>query len=250
MDVLELKHPHPRDSLLKFDEKYHSYKVGGVIMTSVTKFNEGNFAKFNASKVIKMMKQKEKESGSTSGAYYKKSAASIKKEWKQRGEAASDMGTQLHYDIEFYLNLGVHNEGGTVGSVEYGYFQNFISKFPLTPYRTEWRIFDEDSKLAGTIDAVFINKDGSLSMYDWKRSSGVENDMCYGKYGKKTCLKGVKDTKYNKYCLQLNFYKYILEKNYGFKVRDMQLLVMHPDNPDYQYIVVRDMSKIIKDLLK
>jgi nucleoside-diphosphate-sugar epimerase len=37
----------------------------------------------------------------------------------------------------------------------------------------EWMIFDEDLKLAGSIDMVYENPDGTLSIYDWKRSKDI-----------------------------------------------------------------------------
>ena len=44
----------------------------------------------------------------------------------------------------------------------------------MTPYRTEWMIWDKDHKLAGSIDMIFENEDGTLSIYDWKRSKEIK----------------------------------------------------------------------------
>ena len=53
--------------------------------------------------------------------------------------------------------------------VEWEYFLQFVGDHPeLKPYRTEWMIYDEDLKLAGSIDMVYENADGTLSIYDWK----------------------------------------------------------------------------------
>ena len=38
----------------------------------------------------------------------------------------------------------------------------------LKPYRTEWTIYDEDLKISGSIDMIYENPDGTLSIYDWK----------------------------------------------------------------------------------
>ena len=59
-------------------------------------------------------------------------------------------------------------------SLEWQYFIEFIKENPhLKPYRTEWIIFNEDLKLAGSIDMVYENPDGSLKIYDWKRSKEI-----------------------------------------------------------------------------
>ena len=41
----------------------------------------------------------------------------------------------------------------------------------MEPYRTEWMVYDEDLRFAGSIDMIFKNKDGTLEIYDWKRTN-------------------------------------------------------------------------------
>ena len=41
-------------------------------------------------------------------------------------------------------------------------------------------------------------------------------------------LNDLSNNSYNKYCLQLNLYKYILEENYDKEISSMNLLVLHP----------------------
>ena len=66
-------------------------------------------------------------------------------------------------------------------SPEYQYFLNFDKAHvqgKMEPYRTEWEVYDEDIKLAGSIDKVYklIMDDGSekYMIYDWKRSKGIK----------------------------------------------------------------------------
>jgi len=72
----------------------------------------------------------------------------------------------MHYDIECYYNqVPVSND-----SIEYTYFRQFLDENPhLLPYRTEWMIYHEDLKIAGSVDMVYRNPDGTLLIYDWKR---------------------------------------------------------------------------------
>ena len=104
-------------------------------------------------------------------------------------------------------------------------------------YRTEWAVYDENLKLAGTIDMCAINANGSLSLYDWKRTKAIKKINYYKKYSTLETLHYLDDTNFNHYALQLNLYKYILEKNYNFKVSSMYLVCLHPDNKNNDYLM-------------
>ena len=47
----------------------------------------------------------------------------------------------------------------------------------------------------------------------------------------------IEDTNFNHYSLQLNLYKYILEKKYKKKVKKMYLVCLHPENKNKDYII-------------
>ena len=54
------------------------------------------------------------------------------------------------------------------------------------------------------------------------------------------------------YSLQLNTYKYLLEKNYGETIKDMYLVCLHPNNSNnsYQRIKVPDLQSEIEELME
>ena len=54
-------------------------------------------------------------------------------------------------------------------------------------------------------------------------------------------LSHLSSSDYNKYCLQQNIYKYILEKNYDKKVSSMNLLILHPNYDSYHIVKVNDL---------
>ena len=85
----------------------------------------------------------------------------------------------------------------------------------------------EDFKIAGSIDMIFINEDGTLSIYDWKRCKNIEKFNNFGKKCLVQHLKHISDTNYWHYTFQLNIYKFILESKYGFTVKDLHLVVIH-----------------------
>ena len=80
----------------------------------------------------------------------------------------------MYYDIECYYN-NCPNENT---SIEYQYFEKFLKDYPdlnKRPYRTEWTVFHEEWKLAGSIDMIFENEDGTLQIYDWKRCKDIKS---------------------------------------------------------------------------
>ena len=171
--------------------------------------------------------------------YYGKSANEIKEEWKKNGEEVSMLGTKMHFDIECYYNKCKFQNN----SIEFKYFMNFVNDHSyLVPFRTEWMIWDEEFKLAGSIDMVYINSDNTISIYDWKRCKEINKTSKYDKYALTECINHLPDTNYWHYALQLNTYKYILEKNYDVKVKDLYLICLQPKNKKntYQKIIVVD----------
>ena len=120
----------------------------------------------------------------------------------------------------------------------------------LIPYRTEWMVYHEELRLAGSIDMIYRNPDGSLLIYDWKRSKAIEKIPRFNKYAKTECINHLPDTNYWHYCLQLNVYRAILEEKYGEKVVGMYLVCLHPNNKNksFQRIEVVDLSDEVKQL--
>jgi ATP-dependent exoDNAse (exonuclease V) beta subunit len=130
---------------------------------------------------------------------------------------------------------------------------NFISDFPkLKPYRTEWTIFDEDLKIAGSIDMVYENPDGTLSIYDWKRSKEISMINHFNKFANNKLICHMPDSNFWHYALQLNTYKAILERKYDKKVTDLFLVRLHPDTEEktYELIKLPDLSKEINELFE
>lgn len=246
MDInyLSRKNSHPLDSHISFDEGPHIYTIDGDSgYTSVTTWNHSHFPKFDSDKIIdKMMRGKNWKSSK----YYGKTKDEIKKEWNDNKIQAAEAGTKMHYDIEcYYNNNKVDNK-----SIEYSYFTEFLNNTrDLVPYRTEWMIYDKELRLAGSIDMVFENSDGTLMLYDWKRCKEIKKDNRW-QSATTDCIKHLPDTNFWHYSLQLNTYKAILEKNYDKKISKMCLICLHPENMNNSYLEyeVPDLSNEIKNL--
>jgi len=121
----------------------------------------------------------------------------------------------------------------------------------MKPYRTEWIIYHEDKKLAGSIDMVYENEDGTLSIYDWKRSKEITRINKWNKYAITREICEIPDTNFWHYALQLNTYKMILEEKYNKVVRDLYLVRLHPDAEEnnYELIQIPDLQAELKKII-
>jgi len=95
---------------------------------------------------------------------------------------------------------------------------------------------------------VFYRKsDDSYVIYDWKRSKEIkmENSWENGH----APLDHLPNANYWHYTLQLNTYRWFLETYYGLKISDMYLIILHPDNANYQRFRLNRLTTEIQDML-
>tara|TARA_B100000902_G_scaffold399823_1_gene472804 strand:+ start:5820 stop:6611 length:792 start_codon:yes stop_codon:yes gene_type:complete len=253
LNYLKKKNLHSRDENTNLDEETHIYNIKGVTdYTSMTTLIHSLFEKFNDDKIItNMMKSKNWKTNN----YYGMSREEIKELWQKNNKKSTDAGTKIHYDIEcFYNNIVISNS-----SKEFEYFMNFhndiVVNGKLKPYRTEWIVYGEDIKIAGSIDMIFkkgVDKNGKeiLDIYDWKRCKEITKTSGFNKWSTNEYLEHIPDTNYWHYSLQLNGYKYILENYYDKVVEDLYLVCLHPDNKNKNYILIKvpDLQEEIKDV--
>ena len=212
---------HPRDKRIEFYPDPHVYTIDGIAAPSASTIVSKFFPEFDAHTVAGKL--------NANHELYGLPVKEIVETWKRRGETAAQKGTFLHEQIEkFYL-------GESYTETEaFSLFKQFVEAHSnLSPYRSEWRIFDDTHHIAGTID--LIAKSGSgFEIYDWKRSKKVINKFNGSPITDNSWQSGIgqishlDDTSYNRYCLQQSLYRYILDKNYGLKVSKMYLVVFHP----------------------
>lgn len=248
---LSTLHAHERDPFIEFDEGPHVYTVHGEGgYTSVTTWNHTHFSHFDAEATVKKILKSPKMKDPTY-KYHGMTERQILDSWDANRDQASSAGTQMHYDIECYWNgMDVSNN-----SIEFSYFQNFVRDFErdhpgVVPYRTEWMVYFEELKLSGSIDMVFLNPDGTLRIYDWKRCKEIVHESPFRKSATTDCIRHLPDTNFWHYALQLNTYKTILEQKYGKTVTELCLVCIHPDNPrkNYEVIPVPVMEAEMRDL--
>ena len=245
MTMLKDKNSHERDSKIKFYEDTHTYFVNDTkIKISVTTFVKSFFKEFNSDQVIKNMMRSKNWCNSK---YYGQTTEEIKNGWEHNRVEAARLGTQMHKYIEDFYNNNNSDELKDVKEIEM--FHTFQEEnCHLKPYRTEWEIYDEDLDIAGSIDMLYENEDGTLSIYDWKRCAEIKKENKWGKG--KYPFQHLPDTNYWHYCLQLNTYKAILEEKYGKIVDELYLVCLHPENKNknYQRIKVVNLQDEVKGL--
>lgn len=238
---------HPRDEHISFEEGPHIYTVCGErgTYTSVTTFVHKNFPHFDAEGVAGNIVRGKKMQNPTY-KYYGMTKEDIIKSWAESGASASGAGTKMHYDIECDSNgMEVQND-----SEEYQYYKNFRQDFPyLEPYRTEWTVYYEECKLSGSIDMVYRDsRDGKFYIYDWKRSKEIKYDDQYCDYATNPIIKTMPNLNFWHYSLQLGIYKKILQDKYDIQIEDMYLIVLHPDQKNYERIQVAALDSDIDKL--
>jgi hypothetical protein len=251
--VLQKRFAHPRDRYLKYTDATHKYENTRDPQSkylSVTTWVPKHFPKFDADAIIgKMFSSSKWKEGHK---YWGMTREEIKNQWNKIGRESANAGTALHNRIEEFMNdkrfgfVYTHKELHEIYNadnrlkdpdpqVEWNYFLDFVKDNPeLKPYRTEWRVYHEELKIAGSIDMVYENVDGSLSIYDWKRVKDMSQFNDFGTMASHPLISHLHDTKFWHYALQLNAYKYILESKYEKQVSRLVLIQLHPEEATYQ----------------
>jgi ATP-dependent exoDNAse (exonuclease V) beta subunit len=174
----------------------------------------------------------------------------IKKQWEDNRVAAANKGTMVHDWIEnYYLKEFVCPSKEASESKSFQNFMEFHNDYGWKPYRTEWRVYTEEYKIAGSIDIVFEgSKPGWVKVYDWKNSKEIKTENKYEKGH--VPLSHLPNCNFYHYSLQLNIYKWILEHHYNVKVEEMGLIVVHESFPTYLKYEVKDMSKDVQSMFE
>jgi hypothetical protein len=168
---LASQNPHERDQHIHFDEGPHKYTIEGIPgitheteFTSVTTWVHKHFEHFDAKKIIAAMMRNQKKWNDpiANAKYYGKTAEEIEEMWAAAGREAATKGTEMHYKIECFYNTPDAAPAPAPAPApdttpEFTYFLKFNDEYKsaLKPYRTEWTVFHEEARIAGSIDMVY-----------------------------------------------------------------------------------------------
>ena len=247
--VLSSINPHPRDPFIKFEESNHSYTVelNGVKVlapTSATKFAENYFTAFDAARVVNANYWKWKQD--TNSTYYNCIHASfdagatddeaklaIIEGWERKSNEASSLGTSIHEECELVCNGTLTEITSTEISQLIDWMSNWQKDKKWQPFRTEWRLYYEHEGqllVAGTPDLVLKSAEtGEFALVDFKISASLlgPSTSPFTRQARPP-IECFEDSKYGRYCAQLNILSYILNAKYGIDVGPrMFLLQLH-----------------------
>ena len=239
--LLKEKNVHERDCRISLNESNHIYSIdnnsNGIV--SVSTFIKNSFPKFNAKKIITLMRRKATFSTTE---YANMTDMEIEKSWSEKGKNAALKGTLVHKKIENFYNNIIDENGD-----ENPYFKAFLNfhetiKDRLTVYRTEWSIFSDSKEIAGQLDAIFsVNGTDEYEIYDWKVIKELKYENSYEKgLG---IMSHLDNCNFVHYSLQLNIYKKILESFYGIKVKSLNLVILKEDST-FEVVNVADMMNL------
>ena len=171
----------------------------------------------------------------------------IMHKWQKARQVGATEVTWMHAQFQCLLNGGSVPEQTTEVLLLSKFLQ---SQANTKAFRTEWQVYADKENLAGSIDFVAKKPDGSAIIVDWKRTSP-------SRLQQKTCsrfmrspLSHVPDCTLWHYRLQLNVYKFILEKYYGEAVSAMYIVGTNPSYENQPFVdKVPNMDAETKSLL-
>lgn len=246
MALLKEKNAHPRDARISFVDSSHTYYIDGSSegYISSTTLVHTLFPRFDADLIIKKMMRSKNWCKSP---YRGMTPDNIKKSWDDNRDTAARMGTAMHENIEMYYNSRPHE----TRSKEFRMFTEYVEDHEnLVPFRTEWEIFDDVAKVAGSVDMLYEDPDepGSIIIADWKRSKAIKSENRWQK-GTDVLTGHLDDCNLVHYSMQLALYKNILQNRYDQKVSKTFLVILHPNQESYLKIETLDMDEVIQKVL-
>jgi ATP-dependent exoDNAse (exonuclease V) beta subunit len=120
-------------------------------------------------------------------------------------------------------------------------------KVNLEPVKMEWRVYDKELGIAGTIDFLAFSKlTNHYHILDWKTGKlELESPFGYLKFP----FEDLSVASFNKYSLQLSIYRLILERNTGLYLGNSWLVHLKPDGT-YQTFQALDLRSKALSWLK
>lgn len=156
-------------------------------------------------------------------------------------------------------------------TLEFQQFECWLRNNPeLSPFRSEWSIYDEDSEVAGQIDSLWFDESAAscIVMADWKRarelltpSLEVQKRQSFGEKGILKCkfaqMRGpcadLYNCSYSHYYIQQNLYADFLRRKYEIEANRLLLVQCHPnlgDSPQsYNAVALTIDPKLSRDVM-
>ncbi len=239
---------------IKYYDEPHKYFIGEQELVSGTTFIGTLKEKFDAQKMAKLSAKKKGVEPEV-----------LLAEWDYKRDFASIKGTLLHAFAENYWANKVFPYDESIAINKFGEdvikerldecirmfieFYNEASK-SLVPIAMELVIGDAEMGIGGMVDKLMWNeKMGELQIWDYKTNGKIRMKSEFGKRFKAP-INFIQECEYESYSIQLNLYKYIIEKNTNLKIGRLYLVWIHEENEKFQVIECKDYMDVIALLFK
>jgi hypothetical protein len=238
---------------ITFYDEPHKYYIGKQELISVTTIIHQYQEEFN-----------EDYWSNYKGEQFNISQREILRAWKFINEKGTIKGSAIHdYAENLFLNkkyeypkqIILDNFGFDPVHKEYEITKKHVDKFhkdsrnKLIPIRTELIIYDRESLIAGMLDMLFWNiKMKEFQIWDWKTNKDFTSEMKSRHLLNDLFM--LEDCDLELYSLQLELYKYIIEKNTPIKLGKSYLVWFSHNNDNYQIIETKDRKYYIDCIVK
>ena len=240
-------------NIIKYHDAPHKYFIGEQELISGTAF-------------VGMYKEKfDSEGQSVKSA--KKRGISVKEmldEWEFKSNFSRTKGTLLHnyaenywqnkiFPIDYVTYEEMFGEGlmkerlsECIRMFEEFYYE---SRNTLIPIALELVVGDEELGLGGMVDGLFWSvKMNGLIIIDYKTSKEI-NEFSKFRKRMKAPLNFLHECELVAYSIQLNLYKFIIEKNTNLKILGCFLIHIHEEQERYNIVECHEYQEIIKLLM-
>lgn len=215
---------------MSFEEKTHTYKLGGSFFTPVSNCISEFKTPFNSNIIAKAYAKK-----------YGRTTEDVLKQWDDKKNNSCDLGTKTHlFGEKYFYNKELKPES----KYEEGIVK-FWNNIPshIIPIFPEVRVYSSKYKYAGTIDNLFFNeRTEKIIETDYKTNADLYKNFKNQKMKKP--YEFLLDMPFSHYELQLSYYQIPLE-DIGLEVSDRYIIWLKPDG-DYKKIKTTDYTNNIR----
>lgn len=241
---------------ITFVEKNHCYLIDGKPT--------------NSPSVTRLLKRFKKEfDKETAAARVAKrlgvTVAQVLADWQLGNLYSTTLGSMLHKYIEnYYCNKRVEFEGKFEGlgfdekkliaenlPKLVGYFQNFYNDYShLLCVKNEIVLGDlDDTNVCGMSDMLCYNtQTDELEIIDYKTNKKMEKKSKYGNLLHP--FEKTSEGELNEYTIQLNTYKYFVEKHTKLKIGKLRIIWFNVVNDNYRMYELDDIQPQIKQMFE
>jgi ATP-dependent exoDNAse (exonuclease V) beta subunit len=234
---------------IKFEDSTHSYYLDGRKLTSVTTLIHKYTSHFD-----------EEYWANIKSEEYGIDKSQVIYAWDFLNDISTYKGSPLHNYIENYYYNKLYEYPSKSIIEHFGYdpiidqfniiknqFHNFYNDSfgKLIAIKPEFIVYDEEYMVSGMVDMLFYNKKkNKLQIWDWKTNKALRSENRYQKIS--GIFSDMDDCELNTYALQLNTYKYIIQKNTGVEIDDLYIVWFFEKNDNYKIIPLPDLQDKVK----